>query len=63
MQVSLSKLCERVSLSKLCERMGDVSNSTFKWKSLRIIKMEVLTLNVERNGKYNMESKEGMGKY
>ena len=53
----------QIRLSKLCERMSNASNSTFKWKSLRIIKMEVLTLNVERNGKYNMESKEGMGKY
>ena len=38
----------QVRLSKLCERMDDASNSTFKWKSLRTIKMEVLTQKVKK---------------
>ena len=34
----------QVRFLKHCKRMDDASNSTFKWKNLRTIKMKVLTL-------------------
>ena len=44
-QSNFIKCCTRkLDLSRLCKEMGDVSNSTFEWKSLRTIKMKILTL-------------------